>query len=198
MNVKSYIEEENEQVATERTLFGFWLYIMSDCLLFASLFATFIVLRNNTWGGPAGGDLFSLPFVLGETLILLTSSFVCGLAVLALYRGSKQWALAGLILTGLLGAAFIALEVSEFARFVHEGASWQRSGFLSAFFTLVGTHGLHVCAGLLWLIVLISAIWQRGINEITFRRTLLFSLFWHFLDIVWIFIFSIVYLMGLL
>lgn len=181
---------------TSKTLFGFWVYIMTDCVLFASLFATFAVLRNNTFGGPVGEELFSLPFVLTETLLLLTSSFTCGLGMLAAH--SKDTRKVGLFftVTFLLGFAFLVLEVTEFSRLINEGNSFQRSGFLSAFFTLVGTHGLHITAGLLWMVVLVPQIWRAGLNTMSIKRLTMLSLFWHFLDIVWIFIFTIVYLLG--
>lgn len=171
---------------------------MTDCILFASLFATYAVLHGNTAGGPSGHDLFELPFVLGETLLLLVSSFTCGLALLAGFRGYKKQTLIWLLVTFALGIAFLTMEISEFYKFIHEGAGPDRSGFLSAFFTLVGTHGLHITAGLLWILVLAGQIFIQGITSITSRRLLLFSLFWHFLDVVWIFIFTIVYLMGVI
>lgn len=179
-----------------KTIFGFWVYLMTDCLLFASLFATYAVLRNNTWGGPPGSELFSMPFVLAETLILLTSSFTCGLAMLAVRSQQKSRALAWFGVTFLLGLAFLGMEISEFAALVQEGNSWQRSGFLSAFFTLVGTHGLHITAGLIWILVLLWQVFRKGLGSSVVRRLTMLSLFWHFLDIVWIFIFTIVYLMG--
>lgn len=181
---------------SDKTTFGFWVYLMTDCVLFASLFATYAVLHNNTFGGPSGKELFSMPFVLTETLILLSSSFTCGLGLLAARQGRKQLAVAFLCITFILGAIFLGMEIHEFSALVHEGNSWQRSGFLSAFFTLVGTHGLHISAGLLWLLVLLGHIFRRGLTPSTLRRLGLFGMFWHFLDIIWIFIFTIVYLMG--
>lgn len=181
-----------------KTVLGFWVYLMTDCVLFASLFATYAVLHNNTFGGPGAGELFSLPFVLAETLILLTSSFTAGLAMLAAHRQQKHLVLAWFGVTFLLGAAFLGLELSEFNQLVHEGNSWQRSGFLSAFFTLVGTHGAHIATGLLWMTVLLIQVLRRGLVPSTVKRLALLGLFWHFLDIVWIFIFTIVYLMGAL
>ncbi len=181
-----------------KTTFGFWVYLMTDCILFATLFATYAVLHNNTFGGPGAGELFDLPFVLAETLILLTSSFTCGLGLLAARNLRRNQTIIWLGITFLLGTAFLYLELSEFTHLVHEGNSWQRSGFLSAFFTLVGTHGLHIATGLLWLIALAVQIFRRGFTQSTLKRITLFSLFWHFLDIVWIFIFTIVYLMGAL
>ncbi len=183
---------------TDTTIFGFWLYLMSDCLLFATLFATYVVLRGNTFGGPSGKELFDLNFALTETLILLTSSFSCGLAVVALYRNHLRALTIFLGITVLLGAAFVTLELNEFNRFAQEGASWQTSGFLSGFFTLVGTHGAHVTAGIIWMVVAMVQLARKGITATTSRRLVLFSLFWHFLDVIWIFIFTIVYLMAFL
>ncbi|MBM3261277.1 cytochrome o ubiquinol oxidase subunit III [Candidatus Kaiserbacteria bacterium] len=192
-----------------KTVFGFWIYILSDCFLFGTLFATYAVLRGNTFGGPSGAELFDLSFVLVETLILLTSSFTAGLAMLAAnkhYTTSKNKEVSppyvqvvGLLgLTLLLGITFLGLELKEFTQFVAEGAGPQRSGFLSAFFTLVGTHGLHVAAGSVWLIVLMIQILRRGLTEPIMSRFMRWSLFWHFLDVVWIFIFTFVYLMGVM
>lgn len=193
----------SEPIATEhdpaaKTTFGFWVYLMTDCVLFATLFATYAVLHNNTFGGPDAKELFSLPFVLGETMLLLTSSFTCGLAILAARKGARKTVIAALAITAMLGAAFLGMELSEFAQLIDEGNSWERSGFLSSFFTLVGTHGLHIASGLLWVFVLVWQIARRGLTPHTTRRLTLFSLFWHFLDVVWIFIFTLVYLMGAL
>lgn len=180
----------------EKTIFGFWVYIMTDCVLFASLFASFVVLRNNSLAAHLSNELFSLPFALTETLILLTSSFVCGLAILAALRGKRRMTMILLAITFLLGIAFLSLEFSEFSQLVQEGNSWRRNGFLSGFFTLVGTHGLHITAGLTWMAVMMYQISQHGLNRQNLRRLTMLSIFWHFLDVVWIFIFSIVYLMG--
>ena len=179
-----------------KALFGFWVYLMTDCVLFASLFATFVVLRNNTYGGPAGNELFSMPFVLVETLVLLTSSFTAGMGLLAARRGDKRQVLGWLSATFLLGLFFLTMEISEFYKLYEEGNSWQRSGFLSAFFTLVGTHGLHITSGIVWMAVMMYRVAQYGLGGSTIKRLTMLSLFWHFLDIVWIFIFTIVYLMG--
>lgn len=181
-----------------RTQLGFWIYLMTDCVLFATLFATFAVLRTSTAGGPDGQELFNLPFVLFETLLLLTSSFTCGMATLAAYRGDKSQSVNWLAFTVALGLAFLAMELSEFWHLALEGNGWQRSGFLSAFFTLVGTHGLHISVGLLWILVIIVQIVRRGFTEGVLRRLTLVGMFWHFLDVIWIFIFTIVYLMGVL
>lgn len=182
--------------ADQKTIFGFWVYIMTDCVLFASLFAAFVVLRNNSYSLQLSQELFSLPFALTETLILLTSSFVCGLVILAAHQKKRQLVLVLLSLTFMLGIAFLSLEFTEFSQLVSEGNSWRRNGFLSAFFTLVGTHGLHITAGLTWMAIMIYQISKHGLNRQNLRRLTMLSIFWHFLDVVWIFIFSIVYLMG--
>jgi cytochrome o ubiquinol oxidase subunit 3 len=179
-----------------KTTFGFWVYIMTDCVLFASLFATYAVLHGNTAGGPGPKELFHLPLVLVETMALLTSSFSCGLAVLASRNHDKRQTLFWLGLTCVLGLTFLGIELSEFRSLYIEGNSWRRSGFLSAFFTLVGTHGMHITVGLLWLITMALRITKSGFTEVNVRRLALFSIFWHFLDLVWIFIFTIVYLTG--
>jgi len=192
----SNVMETFERQRIDRAQLGFWVYLMTDCILFASLFATFVVLRNNTFGGPGGADIFEMPFVLVETLILLTSSFLCGLALLAARAGKKTQTLVLFGLTFALGIAFLSMELYEFSKLVSEGYSWQRSGFLSAFFTLVGTHGAHILVGLMWMAVMMVRVWRGGLGPNNIRRLSLLSLFWHFLDIVWIFIFTIVYLMG--
>lgn len=183
---------------TSRTNLGFWVYLMTDCVLFASLFGAYAVLRNQTAGGVGGSDIFDMSFVLAETLILLTSSFTAGLAMLAMHRRSKQGVLAWLAVTFVLGAAFLVMELTEFTQLVQEGHSWRASAFLSSFFTLVGTHGLHIATGLLWLLVLGYQTFKRDFTPASVRRLTMFSLFWHFLDVVWIFIFTIVYLMGVI
>jgi cytochrome o ubiquinol oxidase subunit III len=185
-----------EEKDTDKTIFGFWVYIMTDCVLFATLFATYAVLHNNTAGGPGAATLFSMPFVLTETLILLTSSYTSGLGLLAAHRGKVNAVLIWFIITFLLGAAFLGLELHEFSNFVSEGHSWRTSGFLSAFFTLVGTHGLHITSGLIWMAALITQVTKKGLVGNTVKRLTLLSYFWHFLDIVWIFIFTIVYMLG--
>jgi cytochrome o ubiquinol oxidase subunit 3 len=186
----------NDAKVVETKAIGFWIYLMTDVLLFASLFATFAVLRNSTFGGPSGADIFNLPFVLVETMVLLTSSFTVGLAVLAAQRGYKKQTLIWLGLTFLLGIVFLVFELSEFSHLATEGNSWQRSGFLSAFFTLVGTHGLHIIVGLLWMLVMMIRLWRFNLKKTDLNRLALLGLFWHFLDVIWIFIFSVVYLIG--
>jgi cytochrome o ubiquinol oxidase subunit 3 len=182
--------------AQEKTNFGFWVYLMTDLLMFATLFATYAVLQGNTFGGPAARDIFNLPFALIETLILLTSSFTSGLGVLAARQKNKTQVFVWFGITFLLGITFLSMEFSEFGRLIADGNSFQRSAFLSSFFTLVGTHGLHIASGLLWMVILFGYIIKRGLTDNMVRKLTLLSLFWHFLDIVWIFIFTIVYLFG--
>jgi cytochrome o ubiquinol oxidase subunit 3 len=177
-----------------KTTVGFWIYLMSDCLIFAALFATFGVLANSTAGGPGGKELFGLPFVLGETALLLMSSFTFGVAVLNMHAGHKNKVIGWLAVTFLLGAGFIGMELYEFKELIHEGASPSTSAFLSAYFTLVGTHGLHVMCGLLWLVVMMHQINRYGFDAMTRRRLACLSLFWHFLDLIWICVFTFVYL----
>lgn len=185
-----------EKILLNRTTIGFWLYLMTDCILFASLFATFAVLRHATAGGPSGSQIFEMPLVMAETIILLTSSFSCGLALVALKARKITQMVIALASTYVLGAAFLTIEISEFAKLIGEGNGPAHSAFLSAFFTLVGTHGLHIFIGLLWLLVLVVTLVRRGITSKWVRQLTLFALFWHFLDLVWIFIFTVVYLMG--
>lgn len=182
--------------ADDKSLLGFWTYIMTDCVLFASLFATYAVLHNNTFGGPGGKSLFELHGVLTETLVLLTSSFTVGLAMLAAHKKLKAQTLWWLAVTFALGIVFLVLEISEFHHLIITGNSWHRSGFLSSFFTLVGTHGAHISVGLAWMVAMAIKISRRGFSRAIMRKLTMLSLFWHFLDIVWIFIFTIVYLMG--
>ncbi len=186
------------QDAYSKTVLGFWMYLMTDCILFATLFTTYAVLHNNTFGGPSSRELFSLSTAFTETMILLFSSLTCGLAMLAALKSQRNTIIGWLGLSFLLGASFVALELNEFSHLVQEGNSWTRSAFLSSFFTLVGTHGLHVSIGLFWMFVLMGQLFWFGMTTNTFRRLVVFSLFWHFLDLVWIFIFTFVYLMGVI
>ena len=180
------------------TVLGFWIYLMSDCLIFSCLFATFGVLAENTAGGPSGRELFDLPYVAGETLLLLISSFTFGMAVLNMHAERKHKVIVWLAITFLFGAGFIAMELREFAHLISEGAGPSRSAFLSAYFTLVGTHGLHVTVGLLWLAVMMHQTAYFGLDEVVRRRLACLSLFWHFLDLIWICVFTFVYLRGVL
>lgn len=179
-----------------KNVFGFWIYIMTDCLLFASLFAVYAVLHTHTFGGPHGRDLFSLTFVLTETLLLLSSSFTFGLASLARNSKSKSDVTRWLSVTFALGFCFIAMEIYEFHNLYLEGHSWDKSAFLSSFFTLVATHGLHVTIGLIWMLTILVQFNIHGITPLTKTKLTCLGLFWHFLDIVWIFVFTVVYLMG--
>lgn len=184
--------------ANATDVFGFWIYIMSDCILFATLFAAYAVLHTNTYGGPGIKELVSLPYVLGETMALLASSFTYGLAVLGLYKGDRQKVLTWLGITFLFGAIFIGMELNEFVHLYIEGHSWKSSAALSAFFTLVGTHGLHVTIGLIWIALMVVQVARLNLTSAISRRLTYLGLFWHFLDIVWIFVFTIVYLMGVI
>lgn len=185
-----------EKMLLARTSIGFWVYLMTDCLLFASLFATYVVLRDATAAGPSGADIFEMPLVLTETIILLVSSFTCGIALLGLKAKKTRQVLVALCLTFVLGLAFLSIELAEFAKLISEGHGWQQSAFLSAFFVLVGTHGLHILVGLLWAVTLIIMLVRKGLTAKFTRQVTLFGLFWHFLDLVWIFVFTVVYLMG--
>jgi cytochrome o ubiquinol oxidase subunit III len=189
-------EEDERPDAGTTTVLGFWIYLMSDCILFAALFATYSVLGREFAGGPTGRDLFNLPYVLTETLCLLASSFTYGLAMVAMKARSRGDVLGYLLITFMLGLTFVGLEVNEFVRMIGEGSGPDRSAFLSSFFTLVSTHGLHVTAGLVWMAVMMVQVGRRGLNATNSTRLMCLSLFWHFLDIVWIGVFSIVYLMG--
>jgi cytochrome o ubiquinol oxidase subunit 3 len=184
--------------AGANAVFGFWVYLMSDCLLFAGLFVTYAALNGATVDGPTGKELFDLKFVLVETFLLLFSSLTFGLAMIGAHKGSKGQLLGWLFVTFLFGAGFLGMELYEFNHLLHEGAGPGRSAFLSAFFTLVGTHGLHVTSGIIWMIVLVIQILMRGLTPKNMTRLACLSLFWHFLDIIWIGVFTVVYLFGAL
>lgn len=187
-------QESHEESADDRVMFGFWVYLMTDLLMFSVLFAVYAVLNGNTLGGPTGRELFSLPLVLAETLILLTSSFTCGIGMIAARNGNKKQVLTWFGMTFILGLLFLGLELKEFTQLIHEGHTIASNAFFSSFFTLVGTHGLHIFSGLLWMAIILIYILKRGLSSHMVRKLTLLSLFWHFLDIVWIFIFTIVYL----
>ncbi len=188
------VEEHHDAGAI--TTLGFWIYLMSDCILFAALFASFAVLRGATAGGLSGREIFSLPYVAVETACLLVSSFTYGMAMISAEHERQAWVLRWLGLTLLLGVTFVGMEIHEFVKLIADGAGPDRSGFLSAFFTLLGTHGLHVTSGIVWMGVLIAHVLRRGLTEANRTRLMCLSLFWHFLDIVWIGVFTVVYLMG--
>ncbi len=192
------IAKEIEIKESDINIFGFWVYLMTDLVLFAVLFACFIVLRDSTFGGPTGAGLFQVSSVLAETLFLLTSSFTCSLGTYAIHRKEKNQAIIWFAVTFALGLAFLYLEISEFATFFQQGATPSRSAFLSSFFTLVGTHGLHIAIGLLWMVVAMFHIGLRPLSPHSISKIFRMAFFWHFLDFVWIFIFTVVYGMGLL
>ena len=190
-----FFVREEEHVANG-TLLGFWLYLMSDCLIFAALFATYGVLSQSYAGGPTGADLFDLPLVALNTSFLLVSSITYGFAMLQMQQGKLSGTILWLAITGVLGLGFLGLEIYEFYHLMHLGAGPQTSAFLTSFFALVGTHGLHVAFGILWLVVLLVQLRKHGLTSANRRRLFCLSMFWHFLDVVWIGVFTIVYLMG--
>ncbi|HET7868023.1 MAG TPA: cytochrome o ubiquinol oxidase subunit III [Burkholderiaceae bacterium] len=190
--------ETSEHHPENGTLLGFWLYLMSDCLIFACLFATYGVLGRSYAAGPSGADLFDLPLVALNTALLLLSSITYGFAMIEAQRNRLKAVIAWLLVTGLLGAGFIGIELYEFHHLIAEGAGPQRSAFLSSFFTLVGTHGLHVTFGIVWLVTLVTQLKMHGLIPENRRRLMCLSMFWHFLDVVWIGVFTFVYLMGAL
>jgi cytochrome o ubiquinol oxidase subunit 3 len=191
-----FYEQEEHAHGDGGTLIGFWLYLMSDCLIFAVLFATFGVLGHNYAAGPSGADLFDLRLVAINTSLLLLSSITYGFAMLEMNKERAGATLGWLAITGLFGAAFVAIELYEFAHLIHEGATPQRSAFLSSFYALVGTHGLHVTFGIVWLVTLMVQVRRFGLIADNQRRLMCLSMFWHFLDVVWIGVFTFVYLMG--
>jgi len=193
-----YVADEHEHPEGSSTYLGFWIYVMSDCLIFACLFATFGVLGGNFAAGPAPKDVFELPIVAVNTAMLLLSSITYGFSMLAMDKNKVGATLGWLVVTALFGAAFVGIELHEFAGLIHEGATPQRSAFLSSFFTLVGTHGLHVTSGLVWMVVLMVQVATKGLVQANKRRLLCLSMFWHFLDVVWIGVFTFVYLLGML
>ncbi|GAB2842476.1 cytochrome o ubiquinol oxidase subunit III [Pseudoduganella ginsengisoli] len=180
------------------TLLGFWIYLMSDCLLFACLFSAYAILGRNYAGGPTGAELFDLPLVAVNTAFLLLSSITYGFAMLESQKKKLGLTIFWLIVTGLFGLAFLSLELYEFNHLIHEGAGPDRSAFLTSFFALVGTHGLHVTFGIVWLVTLLFQLKKHGLTHENKRRMMCLSMFWHFLDVVWIGVFTFVYLMGVM
>jgi cytochrome o ubiquinol oxidase subunit 3 len=176
--------------------YGFWIFLLSDFIMFASFFAGYAVLAGETAGGPSGRDLFDLQFVAAETVLLLLSSFTCGMATIAASARNQFWFQIAMAWTALLGAGFLAMELYEFRHLIGEGAGPDRSAFLSAFFALVGLHGLHVLTGLLWLFTMMAQTATKGFREDIQRRILCWALFWHALDIIWVALFTVVYLFG--
>lgn len=197
MSIENFLHQTNKRYSESKNIFGFWVYIMSDCVLFAILLAVYAVLHGHTFDGPTAKELFNnnLYFVLIETLLLLTSSFSYGLAMLS-YKISKNKVIQWIMITFIIGSCFITMEIYEFYSLYDKGHNWAVSAFLSSFFTLVGAHGLHVLIGLIWIAVMSCQVNKRGITPTTKKKLTYLGLFWHFLDIIWIFIFSIVYLMG--
>jgi len=193
-----HLAEEPHHPEGSSTSLGFWMYLMSDCLIFACLFATYAVLSGSFAAGPGPRDLFDLNLVALNTAMLLFSSITYGFAMLASAKGRVGGTIGWLGVTGLFGLAFLGIELYEFAHLIHEGATPMRSGFLSAFFALVGTHGLHVTFGLIWLVVLMVQLRMKGLIPANMRRLMCLSMFWHFLDVIWIGVFTFVYLMGML
>lgn len=193
-----FLDTEGRHHPENGTLLGFWIYLLSDLMIFGSLFATFGVFSGSYAAGPSGRDLFlpNLHLIAINTGILLVSSITYGFAMLAMLKRNARGTIGWLLVTGLLGLAFLSIEVYEFHHLIHIGAGPQRSAFLSAFFTLVGTHGLHVLFGVIWLVVLCVQVRKWGLNRTTTRRIACLSMFWHFLDVVWIGVFTFVYLMG--
>jgi cytochrome o ubiquinol oxidase subunit 3 len=196
--VEFYDLDEHPHPEGHSTMLGFWIYLMSDCLIFAILFACFAVLGGNYAAGPAPKDLFDLPLVALNTAMLLFSSITYGFAVLQMQMGKVKGVQLWLAITGLFGLAFLGIELYEFHHLIEIGATPQRSAFLSSFFTLVGTHGLHVTFGIIWLVVLMIQLGKHGLIAANKRRVMCLSMFWHFLDVVWIGVFTIVYLLGVL
>jgi len=186
---------EEHDIAGNQSL-GFWLYLMSDLVLFGAIFATYAVLGHNYAGGPTGRELFDLPMVFVETLLLLVSSATFGLVMINMHQGKRDWVLRWMAVTFLLGLGFIVMEVHEFHTLISEGNGPDRSAFLSAFFTLVGTHGAHVASGLIWMAVMFVQVIVKGFTLPVQSRLMRLSMFWHFLDIVWVAVFTIVYLMS--
>ena len=191
-------EADHHDHSSGGTMLGFWIYLMSDALIFATLFATYGVLSTSYAGGPAPSQIFDLKLVALNTALLLISSITCGMAMIAMEEGKTRSTQLWLAITGLFGAAFVAVELYEFAELIHEGATPMRSAFLSAFFTLVATHGLHVFSGLIWIVVMLVQLSQRGLIMENRRRLMCLSMFWHLLDVVWIGVFTFVYLLGVL
>ncbi|TYC64137.1 cytochrome o ubiquinol oxidase subunit III [Stappia sp. BW2] len=191
-------DDEGEHHHETGTMLGFWIYLMSDCLIFGTLFATYAVLGRNFAAGPSPADLFELDMILLSTFMLLFSSITYGFSVLRMDKGDLKGTQIWLVVTGLFGLAFLGLEIHEFSHLWHIGATPMASAFLSSFYTLVGTHGLHVTVGCIWLVVLLVQLRIRGLTPENKRRMMCLSMFWHFLDLIWIGVFSFVYLAGVL
>ncbi len=179
-----------------KTVFGFWVYLLTDFMMFAALIATYVVLKKGTNGGPTPRDLFNLPTTFVQTLLLLLSSFTSGLGGILAHRKKKKGTLLFFILTFILGAAFLYMEWGELSRLMEAGNSWKRSAFLSAFFTVIGTHGFHVVLGLLWILILLPPVILQGLTDVSIKRLSCLRIFWQFINVVWILLFSLIYLLG--
>ncbi|MGC4029756.1 MAG: cytochrome o ubiquinol oxidase subunit III [Steroidobacteraceae bacterium] len=193
-----HVQDEHDHAAGGSTLLGFWIYLMSDCFIFAVLFACYAVLGGSYAAGPAPKDLFDLPLVAVNTTMLLLSSITYGFAVLSMQQDKLRATQGWLLITALFGLGFVGIELYEFHHLYHLGATPQRSAFLSAFYTLVGTHGMHVTLGLVWLLTLVVQLGRYGLGEANRRRVTTLGMFWHFLDVVWVGVFTFVYLLGML
>ncbi|EEL89503.1 cytochrome aa3 quinol oxidase subunit III [Bacillus cereus] len=189
------LEYQSEQ--SRLNILGFWIFLGAEIMLFATLFASYLVLAGRTADGPTPAQLFEVKTLLIQTLLLLTSSFTCGIAIHEMRKQNQKGMLAWFILTLLLGAGFLFFEIEEFILYVGEGATIQTSAFLSAFFVLLGTHGAHVTGGIIWATCVIIQILKRGLTPVTARKVFIISLYWHFLDLVWVFIYTLVYLNGM-
>ena len=197
MNNEANLHLAAEAHQSENKLFGFWIYLMSDLVIFAVLFATFATMATSFAGGPGPKQLFNLPYLFVETMFLLISSWTYGLSMIGVQNQKKNAVLSLLAITFLLGLGFVIMEVTEFHQMILDGNGPDRSSFLSAFFTLVGTHGLHVSFGLLWMVVLMVQVAQKGLTASVRSRLMRLSLFWHFLDVIWVGVFTFVYLLGM-
>ncbi|EDL63808.1 cytochrome aa3 quinol oxidase subunit III [Bacillus sp. SG-1] len=190
------LEYQTEQ--NRLSILGFWIFLGAEIALFATLFAVYAVLSQRYAGGPTHQDIFMMKEVMVQTVLLLTSSFTCGLAIFEMRRGNLKGLITWLIITLGLGAGFLYMEINEFIHYVHEGATMQTSAFLSSLFVLLGTHGAHVTFGIFWAVMVIIQLVKRGLTPVTARKVFIIGLYWHFLDVVWIFIFTFVYLKGMM
>ncbi|GGF98263.1 cytochrome aa3 quinol oxidase subunit III [Paenibacillus abyssi] len=196
-NVNTSLPLEYQTEQSRMNILGFWIFLGAEIVLFATLFGVYGVLYERYAGGPTHQDIIMMREVMIQTILLLTSSFTCGLAIFEMRRNNLKGLITWLIITLLLGVGFLFMEVNEFLHYIHEGATMQTSAFLSSFFVLLGTHGLHVTVGIGWAILIIIQLLQRGLTPVTARKTFIIGLYWHFLDVVWIFIFTFVYLKGM-
>ena len=196
MSIEAHPDAHHDNYS--KTIFGFWVYLLTDFILFATLFASYAVLRNSTFGGPSGKELFDMPLAFVQTIVLLLASFTAGIGGAYAHRRKKWGAIFFFALTFILGAAFLYKEYIEFAQLIRDGYSWKANAFLSSFFTLVGTHGIHVVFGLLWTIVLVLPVCIQGISTTNVRRLTCLKMFWQFLNVTWVLIFTFVYLLGVI